>query len=347
MKKAIFCLLLLVTLCCSTALADTSFTGELVPGEELYVTAPFAATVEDVTVQVGENIVQGDIITKLHTTKIYAPIDGTVQGIFADVGDHAETVEMQYGGLLYIEPAAEYILAATTDHAYDDNENRLIHIGETVHLRRNSESNRRTGEAVVTAVNDTEFSLEITAGDLYLKDSCSIYRKPDFTYESRLGKGVVKRNNPVAVTGNGMVLNLHVEEGQSVKKGDLLLEMASDVAERKSASIDAAVSGVVAAIYVVPGDIVNEGQAIAILYPENTLEASILVSEYELAKFRVGDVVALTLDGEPAHSYSATVRHISGIPDAGAKETSYEVLLSVENEGLMRAGMSITISVKE
>ncbi len=344
MKKVLVLLLGCLMAFAGTGLAESSYAGTLEISETVSVTAPFAATVEDVLVEPGDSVSAGDALYQLATTGVYAPCDGTVRGILVEEGDRLGDAALFYAGALYIEPAAQFIINTNTDSYAGDNEDKLIHVGETVYLRRSSDSNRRTGEGVITAVSGEEYTVEVREGDVQLDDNCYIYRDSSYEYESRIGRGTIVRNNPVAISGEGIVLEMHVRDGQQVRKGDLLMETVSDLAWDSPAQVAAPVGGVVARVDVSVGSAVSQGQFTVELWPEQSLEAVLAVDEYDLNKFETGQRMRMTLDCDQTRSYEAIVQSISRLPEQNEEQTTYAVRLRFVNDDFVRAGMHVTLA---
>ena len=86
---------LALTLGTGAALAETSYAGQVAPGETVHIQSPFTASVEQVSAETGDFVHAGDALFALTTTKIYAPCDGTVQGVLAQEGDRLEAYMME------------------------------------------------------------------------------------------------------------------------------------------------------------------------------------------------------------------------------------------------------------
>ena len=91
------------------------------------------------------------------------------------------------------------------------------------------------------------YQVEILSGTPEVKQSVNLYRDSFYTRESNVGKGTCAPASPVSVPGSGRVLRVHAAEGQSVKAGDLLFELAAaDAApDALSAKIPSSASGVI------------------------------------------------------------------------------------------------------
>lgn len=161
--------LLALAMLCPAALAEVSFEGSVIAGETAAVGAPFGGLVESVALRVGDSVALGDPVATLATTKVYAPEDGTVGGVFAREGDDTEGIVSRYGGVVYIEPTNCYVVSATTEKAYNSSATKYVHIGEKVYLSCTKDGSH-TGTAVVTSVSEvdesgnTPYTLEVTGG---------------------------------------------------------------------------------------------------------------------------------------------------------------------------------------
>lgn len=338
---------LALTLGTGAALAETSYAGQVAPGETVHIQAPFAASVEQVSAETGDFVHAGDALFALTTTKIYAPCDGTVQGVLAQEGDRLEDTALFYEGAVYIEPQMKYLVRASADGSSGDKENKMLHMGENVYLRRNNDSNRRTGTGRITAITGGSFTVEVLSGDLTLDDVCYVYRSDSYDYDTRIGRGTVIRNEPVAVNGSGTVLKLHVQDGQTVRKGDVLMETAAGADSAAAAQMTAPVDGILASSSVTVGGTVSQNQLAMEIWPQGTLIFQLNVDEYDLPKFEIGQQYTATLDCLSSRQYEATVTEISFSPSQDTGKTSYAVKFRFDNDDFVRPGMSVTLTRAE
>lgn len=329
------------------AAAETTFAGKIAPGETVRIVAPFAATVEQTFPEAGDTVRAGDALLRLSTTKVYAPCDGTVRGVLVEEGDRLDGTALFYQGAMYLEPQAQFVLRSSTESVSVETENKILHVGETVYLRRNGDSDRRTGTGRIVDVSGKGFTVEILTGNLELNDSCYLYRSEAYDYDVRIGKGTVTRNDPVALNGTGVVLKLHAAEGQAVRKGDLLMETVPDLAWESGAELLSPADGIVAASYVTAGGAIGQYQLAMEIWPAGTLEARISVDEYDLARFETGRRYTFTLDCDPQRRYEAVVISVGSLPTEEGDKTCYEVELQFENDDFVRSGMNVTLLAEE
>ena len=330
MKKLLS--LLLALLCClapCAALADVSFDGSVVSGGAASVRAPFGGVVSTVSVQAGDRVEVGDVIAEVETTKVYASTAGTVTGLFVQPGDNAETVAARYGAALYIAPEHKYSISADIEKAYNDSANKYVNIGETVYIACTSDSDH-TAEGVIVAAEGTTYTVETTSGELMMEETVNIYRSSERNSSSRIGRGTVSRTSEVAVSATGSVVALHVSDGDSVERGQLLFETVSgdlDGLYATGSAITATTSGVVASVNASAGATLNKGDTVLSVYPDDSLEIEIDVEEYDLASIDVGDEVTIRFnwDENGDHDAQGSVRAISFLPEtaeAGAEASS-------------------------
>ena len=243
----------------SIALADTSFDGSVVCAQEVGVTAPFGGVIGSMSLRAGDRIEAGDVVATIETTKVYAPDDGTVTGLFAQPGDNVETVSARYGAALYIAPENKYSISADIEKAYNASENKYVNIGERVYLSCTSDG-AHTATGVVVAAEGTTYTVETISGELMMEETVNIYRSSSLTSSSRIGRGTVSRVAELAVTGTGSIVAMHVSDGDSVERGQLLFETVSGDLDGLYATgneIVSEVSGVVASVNASAGGSVN------------------------------------------------------------------------------------------
>ena len=358
MKKLLS--LLLALLCCLTpcaALADVSFDGSVVSGGATSVRAPFGGVVTSVSVQAGDRVEAGDAVAEVETTKVYAPEAGTVTGLFVQPGDNAETVAARYGAALYIAPANKYSISADIEKAYNDSANKYVNIGETVYIACTSDSDH-TAVGVIVAAEGTAYTVETTSGELMMEETVNIYRSSERDSSSRIGRGTVSRTSEVAVSATGSVVALHVSDGDTVERGQLLFETVSgdlDGLYATGSAITSTVSGVVASVNASAGATLNKGDTVLSVYPDDSLEIEIGVEEYDLGSIDVGDEVNIRFnwDENGDHDAQGSVRAISFLPEtaeAGAEASSdaiYNAYVTFTPDESTRLGMTVIVTVPE
>ena len=361
MKKRITALfltaLLLLTLA-PGALAETSFTGKVIPEDTVAVTAPFGGSIEHMYLRAGDVVKKGDKVATISTTPVYATIEGTVSGVFALPGDSAESVGTRYGAVMYIEPTNRFVINASTEKAYNSSETKLIHIGEKVYLSCTQDGTHQ-GTAIVTAVKDTDesgstpYTLEVTGGDFYISETVGIYRSEKYEASTRIGRGTVAQNKAVGITATGSVLRLSVQEGETVERGELLFETVDGTLDGLYAvdnTILSAVDGVVATADAKVGTATSKDANLITVYPDNAFEIEIEVSEYDLTEIHEGDKVVIEFewDADGLKKYVGEVVTISKVSKETTEKSSearYSAYIRFAPDEQVRLGMSVMVRV--
>lgn len=333
------------------ALAETTtYDGTVVSGESVAVLAPFGGTLQTLSVRQGDVIAFGQQIATVATTKVYAPVDGTVSGLFGQAGDSAEDVAARMGAVLYIAPASKYQITADIQKAYNNSDNKYVNIGETVYLKSLSTSRDNTATGTITAVNGTSYTVETTDGELLMEETVVIYRSADYEATSRIGRGTVSRTPEVAVSGTGSIVYMHVTEGQSVTRGQLLYETVTGTLDGLYAAGNAIVSeldGIVASVSASVGASVNKGDTLLTVYPRDMMQVEMELDEYDLTEIAEGDAVsiALTYDDTGKQVFAGTVVMISRVSSAAdGSDATYQAYVEFAADENVRLGMTAVVT---
>ena len=352
MKKYTAILLLIALLLCCTANAfaeELELTGTVSATQTVTLTAPAAGKVESCTVAPGDHVEAGTTLLSLQTTKVYADQDGTVR-IFGQPGDSVTTLTTRYGGVAYVEPTQRYTISASTKNAYSSDDNKLIHAGETVYLRSTENYNVK-GSGTVTIVSGTSYTVEVEGNALSSGTSVYIYRDPDYANTSRIGGGNVAQASVVAYTGTGFLANVHVQNGQQVRAGDLLFETLEGTFAPSTADINmvfADQAGVIASVATSKGKIVTADEAVIELYPDAGMRIIAPVPEDDLSRIEPGMTVQYLLPGQEDSSepLTGTVEKVSLLPDEDTTYgTTYTVSVIPETVGHLRYGLTVTVLI--
>ena len=344
-NKLIACcaLVMALTLSCAAALGATA-NATIVAPDSVKVTAPFNGTLKPFDLMQGDEVHAGDVLFAMDTTPIYAPADGKLTAVFAKAGDDASGVMNRYGALAVIEPENAYYIAANTQNAYDKDENRFLHAGETLYLKCGNEK----GEGRVTGVNGANYTVEILDGDFELNDTVRCYRDSDHDYDSETGRGKVVRYADTSIAAQGRIAAVHAEAGSMVKTGDLLFEVVdAQAAVNAPLTLNAEANGAITYLGAMSGAQVYRGQLLCEIADLTTLELSAQVDEIDLASVRVGDVLSFTLDAYAGETFSGTVTEIRPIGTARQNATYFDVRITLPAGKTLLPGMNGTVTVGE
>lgn len=324
--------------------------GTVVAGQTVAVSAPFGGTVEDFTVRKGDIVSAGEKLFSLKTTKVYAPCDGIVGDVRAQVGDEATFIQERYGALCYIEPLSRLLIKTDTKYAYSADENKQIHVGETVYIGSRT-NNERVGIGFITSVDENGYTVEVTEGNLIFEDPVSIFRKRDFVPESKIGSGTTTLNPNVAITSEGTIFSLYATQGKEVKRGELLMETVGGSTSYNPLPTNQVLAGakaVVASVDVTAGANVTKNQVMATLYPVEQFQISVNALEMDLVNLKVGDSVRIELANiYEKESMVGVVSSIAGQSASEATDTEYTVYIDFKANDFIRLGMSVNVYFNE
>lgn len=352
MKKPMLCLLLASLLALpAVSLGETTFDGTVVASGCVSVTAPFGGTISKQSLIAGSRIKLGDPIATIETTKVFAPQDGTVTGVFGKLGDSTESVTSRYGAVLYIVPNSKYSISADIEKAYNSSQTKYVSIGETVYLR-STEDGANTAIGTITAAQGTGYTVETTQGELKMEETVYLYRSPDYAATSRIGRGTVSRTAEIKVSGTGSILAMHVKDGDTVKRGDILYETVTgslDGLFATGSEILCDVSGIIASVDVKAGGVINKGDTLITVYPEDSLQIEISIDEYDLSTIKEGDTVDLSFnwDENKTSSVQGIVDMISHLSSSEGSEASYLGYIDFTPTKDVRLGMTVVVSTRE
>ena len=356
MKKGIAMLLVLALALGGTALAETelSYEGEVVAGETVPIAAPFGGRMGKVPLKAGDPVLEGDTVGVIQTTLNYAPVEGTIAGVYAAEGDATEGIIERYKAVMYIEPTHKYTIEANSEKAYNSSENYFLHRGERVYLTCITDGTH-TGTGIITDVTDSGYTVEVTGGEFYLEEKVYVYRSEDRAKESRLGKGKVKTTTPVEVKGSGCVLKMHVKNGDFVERGELLFETVEGVLDGYYApdnNVRSPVTGVVSEVAKAAGDTVAKGETLMKVVPSKSFLVQFDVPEGDLFSLKEGETVTMELrwDNTAERIYKGKIVSIARMSEAQKSETEksdkkvYKAYASFEADENIRLGMTMLIN---
>lgn len=350
--------LLLLCLMPAMALAQTSLEGTVTAGETIAVTAPFGGTITQVMARAGQQVAAGEALATVGTQKAQAAMDGTVRGVFAAPGDLLSDT-----AVLYLAPSSKYTIACTIADAYATVANRYVRLGEQVYIRCKPDGSHKA-LGVVTAVSGSSFTVQTTAGELYLEETVYLYRSGTYAAKSRIGSGTVGRTAEIAMTASGTLLSLAVQDGQTVERGQTLFETVAGAVAGGAAAADvsAGTPGVVAEVKVSAGQAVQAGDVLFTLYPAGSEVIAFSMEEGLLGAVKVGQGANIQFHWreDSGQTVRGTVSAISYVPatdtvtaaDGGQTDeadtsgtATYTGYVDFDADADVRLGMGVTVTL--
>ena len=323
MMKRILAGLLAALLLHGFALAEV-YEGCTVAAVETPVEAACSGTLELLEAEAGEMVSAGDILAKIGTTKVFASQDGTI----ARIPNDGETV-------LELAPMERYRIYCTVEDARQTAETTLVHAGELLYARcKKNGTHRAVG--MVTEIDGSQYQLLTLGGELYVGEAVRLYRNAEFSSDQLVGVGTVVGNDTEAYMCEGEVIQMHVQAGEAVQRGELLYDYAAGKKLESSAPADGIVTGILAK----PGDSVQENQVLLTLAPLDGILVEIRVDESAAAQLQPGERVELGYaDSIEESSTCGTIISISAI----AEEELYAVRIRPDE---VRPVLGMTVTVR-
>lgn len=344
--KRFLIFILALTLGTGVAFAESvTFDGTITAAYTREIYADNSAVVETLNAAAGQRVEAGDSIAILRTTKVYAEQDGTVAAILGGVGASADTLVTEKGAVLYLESPRLYTINASTQYAYSSVETKRIRLGAQVALRASNDQ-KRVGKGEITAMDGTNYTVEVTEGDFIVGETVLVYQSDAYKDAERLGRGSVAQTALTAVTATGRIVSLAVAPGDEVHAGDLLLETLPGTGS--AATITADIAGTVAQVNVAQGSAVEENAVIAVIWPDDAMQAEIAVSEGDLPYLALGDTVTLSFDWDEdgKNELTGEVTSIAAAPIADSSPASYTAIIRFTPTPSVRYGMSVNVATQ-
>ena len=342
-------ILLILVLAAGTACADTlSLNGTIEAGVTVPVYAPIGGTVESVSVEQGVGIETGAVIFTYRTDKTYASEDGKIAGVFVQAGDDAETMTERFGADLYLENTL-FTINASTQKAYSSADTLMVHTGEKVYLL-NKKVTSRYGIGVITSVDGTSYTVQVTEGNFLPGDTVYIYRDEAYSDTQKIGRGSASRVSPTAVNTTGAIVNVAVKDGDEVKRGDLLLETLTgtfDGYQMSGTAVTAQEAGIVSSVSVEAGTVVNKGDIVAKIAPISGMRVEASIAADDRKDLKAGDKVTIALESDETKTYEGTVRYISELPEEDSETIQYKVIIDFTPDENAVFGMSVIVTTTE
>ena len=296
------------------------------------LTAPCSGTILPFDWEAGDSVEAGAEMFRLMTTNVYAPEDGTVGYLFAEEGDSADAATASYGAVLALQPALRQRMHCTYSGAADFEENKHLHIGDTLYFK----SSKEKGTGTVIATGGDSYELEITTGSFDAGKTLNLYRDAACGADDKVGSGKVYYRDDIPVSAAGRIAEIAVGRGDTVRKGDLLLRLlAQDADPAAQPAVSAPADGVVGTVAVSPGQQVWKGQVLCRIWHGDKPEVVAEVDEMDLGDLSLGDRLPVTLDTDENSILTGTVTEISALGTVNQNAAYYTVHVSVPGGGLM------------
>ena len=331
MLKKSLSLLAALTLAAAPTLAET-YSGTTVASRTTALVSASGGVLESLSLLPGQAVEAGETVGSTRAEKVFAAWDGTVALCHAGAGDSVD------GTVLEISPTSRYTVYCTVDGAYGDPETELVHTGEQLYLRCTANGTHKA-VGVVTSIDGAEYQVEIIGGELYVGEVVNLYRDADFSAARRVGVGTAVVAEPIEYSASGTLIELCVQEGEEVERGELLFTYA----QSDSTQIVSPVDGIVTSVLVAPGDVLQSDQIVAELVQPGDVRIQVQLTAADAARIQFGDAATYIRADDPDETpRSAIVEGVSAIADG----EDYVALLVPEDADLP-LGLSVEVRIGE
>ena len=166
----------------------------------------------------------------------------------------------------------------------------------------------------------------------------------------------------------GTVTSIYVQEGQTVAKNDILIELSGDdlTESIQSASetlrsaeislqnlqdtmanytVTSPISGTIIEKDAKVGDAVKSGDTLCVIYDLSYLEMTINVDELQISSLSVGQKVQITADAVQDKNYVGTVTRVSMKGASNGGTTTYPVTIRIDETDGLRPGMNANAEI--
>ena len=349
MKRAILCFAALLALS-GAARADVMVDGTITCGPAASQAARMGGTVSQVYVTAGDFVRAGDPVAALSLTPVYAPCDGTVEALFAGLGDSADAATDRYGGALTIRPENKFNIYATTDGAYKSIRTGLVSVGQSVFMKCTKDGTHR-GTGVITGLDGSTIYIEATGGEFHNGETVNVYLEADYDTQDRIGKGTAVASVTTDVEAAGDIYRVYVEPGDFVEKGQLLMETLTALpadGDARDCLLTAEADGYVTSVAVQAGGKIERDALLMTYCPVSGLLARVPLPEADAVSVTAGDAASLTIDLiDEVVQLDGTVSVISYIPEeSGEGEVRYAAGIAFEPDARVFPGMTVTATIE-
>ena len=334
--KRFVTLLLALLLLCPAALAQSELIlpASVTIRETLALKAPASGELAPFSLREGDVVNAGDMLFEIEPVKVYADIAGTVGIVHAAAGDSADAICERYGAVMQVEHADRYVVQSNLRTGHNNSDNRDLHVGIPVYLLSNNGDH--TADGVVTRVDGQNFTVQVIGGDLVYIQELKIYRDPEHTSTTLLGRGSLSTVAPRAYAASGTITEIAVNAGDEVQPGDFLFSYVPDqLAPERRGKADALVlkadeALIVTGVNVQPGASVQKGQPLVSVIRPGDYELTAQAEEGDLARLAIGDEMTVCFEELDLAPITAVITAISPLGTDGGDVSTYAVRLSFE-----------------
>lgn len=345
MIKKILALTLSIMLISGIAMASQTsyyFDGKVSQGITHFLKAPYTGTVSKIYADTNMAIAKGEKVMELEPQTCYSPVDGVVGASLAKPGDNLSIIKEVYKASIFIDTVDQSIAKCSHNYASQGYEYSIAHLGETVYLQGKGDRTQ-TGVGEIISRDEKNYIVRIREGNIRYGERVFVYRDPNFDGKKRLGIGKTSRTNPVAVNAEGVMIDLLVKPGDTVKSGDPLFTYTSSSYNGEGSTIVMPDDGIITKIEKKLSEKVDIESVLAsyIVNDEKFIIAK--VSEVEANSFKVGHKLYANAQSANIDDIECEIIAISAIPD---DKGMYDMHLKAKGIENLRIGTTLSFYEK-
>lgn len=367
-------------------LVGVTATGSITPQETVDVVIDWTGKVQEVFVERGDLIAEGDLIgsvvneslgsdiasannslrqqeislekQKSNLTKtITAPEAGRIKDLKAMLGEDLSSTASAFGQVCWISPDSTMTMTFTAPYQYEKDDTFEVETKSGIRIR----------STVTVSGDNKQITLDIHDDHmLEIGEEVTVFKPGE---NEILGRGTVSLKNGIKVTGSGKVTEILVNENDIVARGQELFRLDTSEAElsfesqtisvsdaqrkisdlRKDvgkSDIPAPISGVISALNLTKNTNCNTGTTVATIQSVDRLETVVNVDELDIAKISVGQKAEITLEALEGEVFTGTVTKIAVVGDNANGFATFPVTIAIDNPDRIKIGMSCEVTIE-
>ena len=358
---------------------SVSGSGNLGSADTFDIDAASYLVIEDVTVAAGDTMAAGDVIATLDTEamqdkaqelanevsaaqisidttnnvttslSIKSPVDGWVKNVVLDEDDYIEDAMSEYGYIALVATEEREIINAASSSLTEGSEVKVKCEGYTY-------------SGVVTNENGT---LYVSIDTIYrtVGADAVVYDADGnelFTGKIELAAYQEIESSYGIITDVGFSEDEEIEQGETIYKATQysldVQELYDNLADLKSqyetmqslitaGQITSPGAGVISAVNITDGQECEEGTALISVESTEDWSATVSVDELDINSIEVGQNVNVELDSLPNEVFTGTVTAISDYGTASSGITTYNVMVSVQDDDRFKINMTLSCEI--
>ena len=288
----------------------------------------------------GDKVEEGDVLYTIDSSDASTNLEKASIALQQAQRSYDKTVDLQYVRA-EVDGTVSSLKVAKGDQVTSGQEVAVIR-DSSVTIRVNNAGGLTTAQAATASINGVSSIASAT-----------------FAYQAE---------RTLTALASGTVSAINVQEGDTVSKGDILIELTGDdlTESIQSASeslrsaeismqnqqdnmsnytITSPISGTIIEKDAKQGDALTSGSTLCVIYDLSYLEMVINVDELQIGALSVGQKVQLTADAVTDKTYVGTVTRVSMKGSSSGGTTTYPITIRIDDTDGLRPGMNANAEI--